>query len=451
MMRMTRSGERATLWKSGVWGVCGDAWAVVEKHSYCSAAAVEEGNTQDNTKRRRWDTYERRREFLLEVGRRLGAEGPGWARVRTAQVRALGGGGLLRRYNGSLAAAVRELLPEQECQGLLAPRKPHGYWRETGRARAFLEQLAEEKGVRCAADWASITTEDVRKAGGSALLRQYSYSLSALLVNELPELRSAEALLRPRRRWHRWECPEERRKFLEDLAARRGLRTPADWRRVTVEEVRREGGAGLLAASGGLAQALQEAFPHGGFSQRSCRARVSPRHWDRPANRRSFLEEVARVHGVEKAEDWRHVRSEDIEAMGGKALLRRYASSYDLLRDNFPDVASLAAKQCRPGTPVGYWRDEDNIRAFVAEVGRRYNVSCQEDWYRISMRQLKEVANPFGSLRWVDALRIAFPDSTWDEDKVSAKSKRTNQRHLLHTVAAIFPHSSIRQTSAPIA
>lgn len=433
------------LWRSSARGMSGGAATHAHAHS-----GEEEGTALAGARqRRRWDTRERRREFLLEVGARLGAEGAGWARVRTAQVIAQGGGGLLKRYKGSLAAAVADLLPEQETRGLLAPRKPHGYWREAGRARAFLEQLAADKGVRNPADWAKVSAEDVRKAGGSALLRRHSYSLTALLAAELPELRGSEALLRPKR--HSWESAEERREFLEEFAAQRGLSSPADWRSVTVEEVRRAGGQGLLAASGGLAQALQEAFPGSDFSARSCRARVSPKYWESGENRRAFLEEVAKAHGVERPEDWRHVLAEDIEEMGGKALLRRYGTAYALLRATFPELQEVACRDWRPSMPAGYWRDKDNIRAYVEEVGRRFHVSCQEDWYRLSKQQLTQVANPFHAVRWVDALRIALPDMKWDESKVSAKSKRTNQRHLLHTLAAIFPHSSITQTAAPIA
>jgi hypothetical protein len=79
----------------------------------------------------------------------------------------------------------------------------------------------------------------------------------------------------------------------------------------------------------------------------------------------------------------------------------------------------------------------------MEHVGQAFQVNSLEDWYRISLDQLRKVGvmhilPRFGGLQAV--LERLYPDHKWEKRRFSTATKRSSQRLLYNMVCKLFPH-----------
>jgi len=247
--------------------------------------------------------------------------------------------------------------------------------------RRFLDDVAASLDVRQPEDWKKVTVADVREKGGAGLLKLYGYSVLAMLQAIYPEQGFTAANCRGRMPQGYWKSEENRRSFLEKLAAAHDVRTADDWAKVTPEHVTRAGGAVLLHMHGNsLQKAVAVAFPELGLPAST---RKPPGYWQERKNRRAFIEEVAEKLGITSAEDWSKVTLKQVAALGGRGMLQHYSNSLQrALEDIYPgrewsDYDS-AGKRRR-----GYWDDMANRRAFLVEYAERHGIHAAGDWKKV--------------------------------------------------------------------
>jgi len=292
--------------------------------------AAEGASEQQATKRRRargyWQDASNQRRFLEELAEAHGVREPAdWRKVKAKQVQAAGGRGLLRLH-GSLMAALQSNFPEldlqeEECR----PQRPRGYWAVPGNRRAFLEEVAVSCSASTAGHWrARVTRAHICSLGGRALLDRYP-SLFAMLADNLPELdwasvdwrttRAAKALPRGH-----WDSAERRLEFLQGFAAARGIRTAADWKKVTLDQLVEAGGAGLLARYPSVLAALNDILGED-WRPADCRPQAPRRYWQEAENVGRFLRELKVRYRISTAEDWARISREQVIEAGGRTLL----------------------------------------------------------------------------------------------------------------------------------
>lgn len=434
-----------------------------------------------------WSKEENRRAFLEEIAPVLGiadVAAPGaWAGVTTRAMLQAGGRGLLLDH-GSVRKAVAAHFPRafdgmdeeggQEGAGLARRARGGGgpgsgrrrnYWASKERREAFAESLARDLDVREAADWSRVRVQDVIERGGAGLLRRYNNSLRQMVADLYPELARREhfvwevASSLPR---NYFDDAANRRLFMESLQRRLGVRRFSDWKNVSYNEIIACRGAQTLLKRYGfsVADALADIFPEEAAATEltaalEWRPRVRRSFWDSRANRRAFLDKVARTHSVVEPGDWRNVTTTAVMDMGGRGLLAKYGNLLQALLDTYEDYqhlmgangsgAVLSATEgglqavLRPRLQQGYWKNDENVASFMKEAGRALGISKKEDWYRVSADQLCRLggAGMLRRIRLVAALRIAFPKETWSEQECSKSAKKTTQRTLYLGVRAV--------------
>eukprot|EP01127_Copromyxa_protea_P022675 TRINITY_DN8275_c0_g1_i1.p1 TRINITY_DN8275_c0_g1~~TRINITY_DN8275_c0_g1_i1.p1 ORF type:complete len:373 (-),score=48.76 TRINITY_DN8275_c0_g1_i1:19-1137(-) len=96
------------------------------------------------------------------------------------------------------------------------------------------------------------------------------------------------------------------------------------------------------------------------------------------------------------------------------------------------------------------WADPESTRKFLEYIAKELYIKKPEDWYRISVNQLKAIGakgmlNHFGRL--YDALRLAYPTYQWDSQMFLTRHKKSRQRWLMNLASQILPDSSELQES----
>lgn len=178
-----------------------------------------------------------------------------------------------------------------------------------------------------------------------------------------------------------WTVAENRRRFLEEFAARRGIAAAEDWRSVQPADLAAAGGAGVLKYhSSSVWRALAELFPEKGFREEECCTRMPRGYWDKAQHQRRFVEELAEELGVQAQEDWRRVSSLQLRRKkGGAALLKRHGSVFRLLCAAYPE-RRLVEHRCRPQVSAAYWEDAENRRSFLETLKERHAIRSPEGW-----------------------------------------------------------------------
>lgn len=159
-------------------------------------------------------------------------------------------------YNGSLVRLFESVYPHHVwLPWRFSQRVETGYWDNTANQREFLDHLGKQLGFKEMNDWYSITSQQIRKNGGSGLLTSKYKNLYSLLITSVY---SQHSWIRTEFRSHQfkkmsksklsvyWNKRENQMDFLHDLGNQLGLKQMEDWYNITTKEIRRNGGSELL-------------------------------------------------------------------------------------------------------------------------------------------------------------------------------------------------------------
>ena len=136
-----------------------------------------------------------------------------------------------------------------------------------------------------------------------------------------------------------WEDVAHRRDYLLWLAHRLRFHRMKDFYRLEFSTISvRNYGTGLIRYWGKSALgAVQDCLPQYDWKAWLFPI-VPPGFWDSPANRRSYMEWLGKELGFRRPEDWYRIQVRDITGRYGVALLLRFASLYDLMREYLPQL-----------------------------------------------------------------------------------------------------------------
>lgn len=400
-----------------------------------------------------WDVKENRVAFAKELAERLGTREPeDWKAVSTQDLADLGALGLLKKYKGSVAGMLREAFGEEYVPHRCRSRVPAGYWKERANCRRFFEDMARRYGVLDADDWERITTVDVIREGGTSLLTKHG-SVFGALRHAFPEKKTfarppKERSVKP---IGYWNSRDNRLKSLHEVVTSLGIRADQrdGWQAVTRRDIVQHGGGMLMKLYNNSPFAMiSDLVPETEMRGTDIGKRVPRRYWDSAENRRQFMLDVAEKFSVVSQEDWKKVRWRDLTHMGATSFLNRYDSVTDALADTFPEGwhgEQWTSLKCRDKVPNNYWANNDNVLAFVKHVEEALSLKGPEEWYRVSLAQLRTLGG--GTLlekkKLVDVLRLAYPEIAWDGERLTSRVKKATQLQCLRMVEEVFPGCTV--------
>ena len=119
-----------------------------------------------------WQDISNQRAYLDWISQDLKIQKPeDWYSVKTSEVYALGGSGLLGvNYKGSLVNALLDIFPEYHWVIWRFGRVPRGFWDDEEHVLAYLHWLADQLNIRSHEDWYAITNQQVAALRGPSLI-----------------------------------------------------------------------------------------------------------------------------------------------------------------------------------------------------------------------------------------------------------------------------------------
>lgn len=324
-------------------------------------------------------------------------------------------------------------------------RVPRGYWNDPRNRRAFLEKFMRERNMREAEDWRHVSVADIAKAGGGTLLARHKGSILRMLQTEMPERGfTVERVGRSVPRGY-WDDRENRRAVLERIAHHYGIEEPQRWKGVTTDDFIAHGAGRLLHHyyGGSVAKMLTDVYGLTAADVAVVRQSMPSNHWSSAENRRRFLDDLSRSHGLDGSpESWQTLRVKDVIDAGGKGLLVRFNDSLlAALEDSYGGAFGDACRS-RRSVPTGYWDDDERLQRFVKGLEKELSIVSPEEWTRVSREQIYQHnggVSLLNAMTLSDALSRVYPNHGWQVALGRFRGgKKASQRGLAATVATIF-------------
>jgi len=288
--------------------------------------------------------------------------------------------------------------------------------------------------------WHLVNPNDLLKAGGKSFLHLYDGSFLTALMRLFPELSLQKQKFNDVR--VKWSTPEEGRKFFDEFAQRKQLKSldAENWYSVTKKDIQRAGGGRILRRYGdSLMIALTNIYPELLFVKK--RFRNYDDIWEDPKQQRHFFDQFAlsKHFNPLEADRWYNIRQYDVIAAGGMSVLKYHKGSHVVaLSQVYPELS--LQKEKFPNAEEG-WYELANRKVFFDEFAksRQFDPLIPEMWYPITKQDILRAGGK-GILSFhishVAALRKLYPGVKFKKEMFVA-SKYKNAQRKKHLVSLI--------------
>ena len=167
-----------------------------------------------------------------------------WNNITKKHICALGGKSLLSNYSvydlKCLGCPEGKLMFTKPIQS-----KPSGYWDDRENVLQFLREIKEKFNLKTPKDWNLLSKNNILSCnGGGSLLHKYSmFDLKCLACPEGNLIYDKPSQNKPP---GYWDDEENRNQFVEKLKLKYNLLSPQDWKRLSVHQIRSQGGRWLF-------------------------------------------------------------------------------------------------------------------------------------------------------------------------------------------------------------
>lgn len=167
--------------------------------------------------------------------------------------------------------------------------------------------------------------------------------------------------------------------------------------------------------------------------------------WTKQRNREKFFLHLQEKLGHSSKSDLYGLSPDDVRQAGGRGLLDKvYDGSVALaLQDIFPDHKWMPWK-FGEHVQTGFWNQHQNRRLFMESLAVDLGFKKMEDWYRASLRDVKNSGGTSLLTRYNNSLskllRDVFPEHEWASfgfEKLSSEcwDNKGDQRRFIETIS----------------
>ena len=337
-----------------------------------------------------WDILENQRKFFINTAEALKFEKiEDLVRLTQREINSLGGSSILSKYKGNLLLSLQTIFPDKKWDSFARASQPNHFWDKIENQKEFLEYLFKKFGFKTLDDWYSVKILDVKKNGGSSLLRKYKGSLWTMLKELYPDYNWDLNYLSSKPRNY-WKSIENQRQLFDLLKEKLKIISPFDWKKVNIEKIYDYGGKYLLQTeyNNDITQALPTIYPDINWKEIFYEEKeIQYKNWASIETQKLFLDNLYKILNFKSMEDWYSINKKVIINNGGSSLLSQYKSSHiKSLQSVYPDydwnIFLFNAK------PKSIWKDPKNERKYFDYIANVLNIKSQEDWYRVEKKQI---------------------------------------------------------------
>lgn len=325
-----------------------------------------------------------------------------WYNFSSQKVGKLGCRWLLKAHKFSLCDVLDSVYPEFNWNPLPFVKSPHKFVDPNSHVK-FFDLLSEHLGIEKQEDWYGCKKEEIEVFGGGLLKQHYNSSPFQALQNVYPQFN-----------WNpcRFHVKTRRSRF-DWIGEQLGIEKQEDWYSASLQEVKELGAELLLRTEfeDSLFSALQSIYPEYQWNPLPFDS-APDHHFMDKKNQRQVLDRIAEELGIETQRDWYSVTEAQISAVSDNyrgSLYNTFCAVYPEFEWNLhllPQVTAYRRKR----------RRRTNQRELLDRIASNLQIERQEDWYRVSKRQLAAMQQDallfyYGSL--YSAARSNYPEYEW--------------------------------------
>ena len=291
----------------------------------------------------------------------------------------------------------------------------NGTWNDIENHVKYAIWLGEKLGYTKMDDWYKITAKDIFNNYGWGLLNKYRNSPLMFLKGIFPDTEWLPWRFGSVAKGY-WNNIQNHIKYAEWLGKTLDYKNMDDWYKLTVKDIRKHRGSGLLADKyrDSPYLFLKSVFPQVEWVPWK-RSKVTQNFWNNTENVRHYAYWLGKTLGYENMVHWYQITRTIINNNYGIGCLKKYNSTLMFLKDIFPEYEWLP--WLFESTPQQYWNDETQIK-FAIWLGKTLCYKNMDDWYQITQKIIQDnkggglLCNKYNGSPLM-FLKGVFPDYEW--------------------------------------
>ena len=254
-----------------------------------------------------WGSPENRRKYMKWLGKELGYEKPeDWYQISKDLFEKNYGGSFLNEFGVSPIKAVKEFHPNYDWKEWLFKNLNRNFWERSKNRRRYMEWLGRELGYEAPENWYQVSNSSFFEHNGYTFIGLYNYSPFAALKEFFPDYDWKEWLF-GKTPGGLWECPKNRRRYMEWLGRELGYKAPEDWYKISKSKIERYNGDGLLKFFNfSPVKLVMDFFPDYDWKEWLF-LKLPTDFWTCPKNRHRYMEWLGKELKYKEPEDWYEV------------------------------------------------------------------------------------------------------------------------------------------------
>ena len=330
-------------------------------------------------------------------------------------------------------------------------RKPKGHWENVDNQLNLLESIGKKLNIQHPSDWATIPQNIFDKEGGKPLLREYN-SFYNMLCSLYPNNKISPFLF-PNLPKQFLSGNENHKLILNLFKERFWIVENEQWFKIPNEFFKKQKLHSIIKQYSSLRNLLETIYPEINWIEieknhfnsdnpwKNEIKRLPPGFWNDIDNQRKFLDYVAKKMNITKNEDWVNINTDKIKELGGRQLLRKYSTFFEVLKNVYPDKNFLIS-EIRPRVSFNYWESKENQKKFLDDLQIKLKLKNVKDLQQITVRTLQDNG---GSriLRYYDSfyelLCTIYPEEYWNpyDFKIVPRGYWTDDKNIKDFVSIV--------------
>ena len=366
-----------------------------------------------------------------------------------------GGNKILQQYNNSIKDAIENIYSTK--LEINKEKRKKNYWKNGENQKQFLEDAFKKLNLNDIEEWKNVQKSQISLLGGRGLFNIHPNFYSLISTN-YPEIswKIFEFSIVPKGFWKKKENQFE---FLKYIEKKLEINKEEDWYSISADEFKEfKGAEQIIKIYGSFTNFLFEFYPN--FSWNIFKfSRLPNNFWKIEDNQNKFFTLLKNELNLNSEQDYFNISADQIKSYGGSGLIH-YFSNLNEFRQRLYDFVENSAtenkeknknKIIKKRKTRNYWEDQENIKKFIEELKVKYSIKNEEDWYRVSLKQIRSTPGGGGILNkhqsLYNILTIYYSSSSskfkLDYMKFKKRDKKSIQRWLFLQLEKLYPQQEM--------
>ena len=392
------------------------------------------------------------REWMEELEQKLNIKNPNEWNDYTMDIVLENDGQSIAQEYPTLSVALKNLFPEHDWSALPQVRQlPHpfwsNYWKNRDNQIEFLLELEKRLNIEFPEQWLTVSEQEIKEQGGYGILFYHctlAKAMRELLPDRVKDLHLSD-------KSSKWDDRTHCRRVLDYIATILLIRTPEDWKDVTVAQIKALGGGPILKKYSSIYNALCDIYPETNWNLSNTRKRFPANYWQCKENQRTFLDSISEKLSIQSKHEWGDKQILVRKQPGMRGILNLYSSYYEMLRSVYPEKNWDLYLEPTP-LPKHYWSDLCNVKSFIERLAKKHRIHSMDIWHELTESVVydspggRSLLQKYGSL--LNILRVSFPDENWEPIHFNSVNGRVKYRFRTQIEKA-FPGTTIVHNFTP--